>query len=116
MSAGKLLPPYDIGVNKRVIAVMSVAGPTSYTTGGFSVIFDDISDLSNFAVRVTTNPSQLLEEDNTVYSVSYTVDGNSVNIVIKTLDVTAAAPVSWTEISAGTDLSSVTFVIEVFEL
>jgi len=115
MPAGKLLPPFAKGPDKRIIACIETVGPASYPSGGFSVLFEDVTDLSDFTVKVITNPTQLLEADNTVYSVSWSTSGNTVNIIVKTLDVTATAPVSWTEIAAGTDLSSVTFIIEVYE-
>ncbi len=115
MTAGRLLPPFERGPEKRLVACIETVGPTSYPTGGFSVLFEDVTDLSEFAVKVITNPTQLLEQDNTVYSVSWSVSGNTVNIKVNTLDVTGTAPVSWTELAAGTDLSNVTFIVEVWE-
>lgn len=115
MSAGRLLPPFIRGPEKRLVACIETAGPTSYPLGGFSVLFEDVTDLSDFTVKVITNPTQLLEADDTCYSVSWSVSDNTVNIVVKSINVTAASPVSWSEIAAGTDLSGVTFIVEVWE-
>ena len=108
MSAGKLLAPYLMGKTAETVVVKQVSGPSSYPSGGFTVTIPELTNIKE--VAVIPNPSQILEADDTVYSISWTVSGNSVTIVIKTLNVTASSPVSWTELGA-VDLSGVTFTI-----
>jgi len=115
MPAGKLVSPFTQGVFEKLVAYITVKGPASYPSGGFEVEVSEVRTLDNFDVVVISNPTQLLEQDNLVYSVSWTKSGNKVKIVVKTLNVTAASPVSWTEISPGTDLSAVDFTVLVFQ-
>jgi len=108
MSVGKLLAPYLVDKTAETVVIKEVSGPSTYPTGGFTVTIPELTNIKEAAV--IPNPSQLLEADDTVYSISWTVSGNSVTIVVKTLNVTATSPVSWTELSA-VDLSSVTFTV-----
>jgi len=115
MPAGKLAPPFEkLGPFERLIAYVTVKGPASYPSGGFEIEIPEVSTLDNYDVVVVTNPSQLLEENDTVYSVSYTKSGKKVKIVIKCLNVTAASPTSWTE-ATGKDFSNVDFTVIVLQ-
>ena len=84
-----------------------VAGPASYTTGGFNVVIDELSKIHVLAVSVRTN----LKVSNYVHVVDYSYTGNVVTFTVYRIDVTAAAPSAWAEVPAGTDLSGLVLEI-----
>jgi len=113
MAVGRLLPEVAGEKPGRLFGMYEVAGPSSYPSGGFEVVVEDVKSLENFIVKVTPNPTQLREDDNYVYSISWSVTGNKVKIVIKRADVTAS-PASYSE-PTGVDFSGVKFIIEFVE-
>ena len=91
---------------KKVVQV-TVRGPSSYSTGGFRVVIGELEKIHALVVSVRTN----LKVDNYVHAVDYSYTGNTVTFTVYRIDVTAAAPSAWSEVPAGTDLSSL--VLEV---
>jgi hypothetical protein len=79
----------------------SVAGPTSYATGGFTVTIEDLSRIEDAVV--IAGGGYLAE----VASIS----GNTVTIVVRYFDYAATAAGTAIEVPSGTDLSGVTFRI-----
>lgn len=80
-----------------------VAGPSSYTTGGFTVSLTDFKTV-NKAVVVGENL-----DGNMV--IQYSVSGNTLKIKVFTLSYSTASGITATEVSAGTDLSAYYFNI-----
>ena len=109
MTAGRMLQIFRRRGAGEIVVTKEVSGPSSYPSGGFTVTVGEVEKIKEAVV--IPNPSQILEADDTAYSVSWSVSDNKVTIVIKTLNVTGTSPVSWTELSGGTDLSGVKFTI-----
>ena len=84
-----------------------VSGPTSYSTGGFTVTVGELVKILSLSVSVRSN----LKVDNLVHVVDYVVSGNAITFRVYRIDVTAAAPSAWSEVPAGTDISAL--VLEV---
>ncbi len=84
------------------VYVGTTTGPTSYTTGGFSVT---LPIRPTYALVALTN-------DNTAYKISYSVSGNTITITVYQLSAdTTTGAISAAEVAAGTDLSALTFMI-----
>lgn len=79
----------------------TATGPSSYTTGGFTVTVSDLTEVHD--AIVVAGGGYLAE----VASIS----GNSVTIKVYEFNYPATAAGTATEVSAGTDLSGVTFRI-----
>lgn len=86
-----------------MIKTYRMAGPASYTTGGFEVTLSDFKKVDR-AVVVGENL-----DGNQV--ITYAVSGNKVTIKVYTLSYSTASGITATEVSAGTDLSSKFFNI-----
>jgi len=86
---------------KKVVRLV-VSGPTSYATGGFSVVIPELADIHALHVSVRRN----LRVSNLVHLVDYSYSGNTVTFVVYRIDVTATAPATWSEVPSGTDLSA----------
>lgn len=95
---------------KKVVQAI-VTGPSSYTTGGFTVTIGDVSKIHAVTgLNVRSN----LKINNYVHVVDYDVPPGGTNtIILKVyrIDVTAGAPSAWSEVPAGTDLSALTLEI-----
>jgi len=90
----------------------SVAGPTSYPTGGFTVTIGELDRIQH--CRVVARTEELLKATDINYSVEYSWSGNVITIAVYVQTVTnAAGAATWGEIAAGTNLSGVTFEIRV---
>lgn len=86
------------GLGKRKIYVGSTTGPASYTTGGFTVTIDDLNNIEGAVV--TTSGGY-------VASIAG-ISGNTITIAVYQ---EAGAAGALAEVTAGTDLSGVTFYI-----
>ena len=93
----------------RKIAQTIVSGPSSYTSGGFTVRFGELNRIDVAIIRPRTN----LKVSNYVHVVDYTVSGNTITITVYRIDVTAATPSAWSEVPAGTDISALVLEITV---
>ena len=93
-----------LGKGKYKLYSAEISGPTSYTTGGFTVTASGISKIHNAAVVLKNNPGNKL--------IRFSISGNSITIQIFTIaaDTTTGA-ISATEDAAGTDESSLLFEI-----
>jgi len=90
----------------------SVAGPTSYPAGGFTVTIGELDRIQY--CRVVARTEELLKATDINYSVEYSWSGNVVTIAVYVQTVTnAAGAATWGEIAAGTNLSGITFEIRV---
>jgi len=67
-----------------------VSGPTS---GEWTETLGELNEIEAVSLSVRT----YRKADNIVEKVEYTTSGNTVTITVYTLDVTASAPISWTE-------------------
>ena len=85
----------------KKIVVASSAGPSSYATGGFDVVIDELTSV-DFAI-VVCNGGYIAE----VASIT----GNTVKVLVRYFDYDAAAGGTAIEVASGTDLSGVTFTI-----
>jgi hypothetical protein len=91
---------------KKVVQKV-VTGPSSYSTGGFNVVVDELNKIHALVVSVRTN----LKVSNYVHVVDYSYADNVVTFTVYRIDVTATAPSAWVEVPAGTDISGL--VIEI---
>jgi len=82
--------------------ICTVSGPTSYTTGGFSVTIARLRSIT-WAKAICGGG----------YKAEVTWTGNTLTIVARYFDYPAAAAGVAIEVPAGTDLSGVTFILEV---
>jgi hypothetical protein len=92
-----------------MLAIKSVAGPSSYVTGGFTVAFGEFEKVTK-AVAFCDR-SQILEADDTVYGLRVSVSGNIVTIIVRTASTVGAGPNAWSQLAATTDLSARTFTV-----
>mgnify|MGYP001626502477 CR=1 FL=1 len=93
--------------NGMKIVSMVVTGPTSYTTGGWSVSVPELSKIFALNVSIRTN----LKVANYVHVVDYAYSGNTITFTVYRIDVTATAPAAWSEVPAGTDISALTLEV-----
>jgi len=103
-----------IGLGGYKVVVTQSAGPSSYSTGGFSVTISELSTV-DYAVAQAMNPGTAgylavvkSVSDNTVtvqvYEVNQAVDEGG----------TATYTVTIKEVGAGTDLSGINFTVIAF--
>ena len=86
-----------------------VSGPTSYSTGGFTVTTPLKRILHNEVPieAIVITPSLASNFVRVIEVVPpTTASPNTFNIKVHQIDVTATAPATWSEVAAGTDLSS----------
>ena len=86
----------------RLIAVVTSSGPSSYSSGGFSVTLSELRKVES-VIAVYSNAGYLCEG-----SVG---TGNSVTVKVYYFDYDATADGAAVEVAAGTDLSGVTFTV-----
>ena len=98
MVIGGLVLPYG---SRRKLVITSVAGPASYSTGGFTVSIDELKEVEE--AIVVAGGGYLAE----VASKS----GNSITVKVYHFNYPATAAGPAVEVDAGTDLSGVTFII-----
>ncbi|MEM2698996.1 MAG: hypothetical protein QXF17_06745 [Ignisphaera sp.] len=85
-----------------------VSGPTSYTTGGFTVttplskIFADTLEVSIHTPLLVNNFVHAIE----VIPPATTDPQHTFKVKVYRIDVTAAAPATWVEVPATTDISA----------
>jgi len=91
----------------RNIQVKTVAGPSSYAAGGFTVIMDKLRKITAAFVLVSPN----LEANNLVMVPRVTWSGNTITIIIRQIDVTGTSPVAWAEAASGTNFSGYNFIV-----
>jgi len=85
------------GYRKPVIR-KKVSGPSSYSTGGFTVTIGELESVAGAVITV---------ESSTFYHPQIaSISGNTIKVIVYAWDGAAVS-----EISAGTDLSGVTFHI-----
>jgi len=89
------------------IVMKTTSGPSSYSSGGFTVTIGELEKISKAIVVPNTN----IEANDKVRQIRWTISGNTVTIVVREIDVTGSSPVSWSEVADGTDLSDITFTI-----
>jgi len=82
-------------------------GPTSYSSGGFTVRITELNRIDAVSVSIRTN----LKVDDLVHVVDYSVSDNTITFTVYYINVTASSPVSWSEVSDGTDISALTLEI-----
>jgi len=78
----------------------TVTGPTSYSTGGFTVTITDLMKIDGAVVIAGGG-----------YKAEVKWTANKLTIVVRYFDYPAAAAGAAIEVPAGTDLSGVTFII-----
>jgi hypothetical protein len=86
----------------KKIAVVSTAGPSSYTTGGFSVRVPDLNRISAVIWAFITGGYKIG---------GLTVSGNTVTVVAHQYNYPATSAGPSTEVSSGTDLSGATVTL-----
>lgn len=89
------------GIGRLKLVATDVKGPSSYTTGGFTVTIEGLSKI--YEAVVNAGNGYLAE----VASIS----GNTITIKVYEFNYPATAAGPATEVGAGTDLSGVTFRI-----
>ena len=95
-----------LGRGEYKVYAGSVAGPASYPTGGFTITVNGLSKINTAIVTFKgARPNDL------VYQIDVSWSGNVITVKVMSLNVTAASPVAWGEVAAGTDLSGLTFDI-----
>jgi len=83
----------------KKIAMVSVAGPSSYATGGFTVRVSDVNRIDAVIWAFITGGYKIG---------GYTVSGNAVTVAVHNYNYPATAAGPSTEVAAGTDLSGQT--------
>ena len=83
----------------KKIAMVSVAGPSSYAAGGFSVRVSDVNRIDAVIWAFITGGYKIG---------GYTVSGNAVTVVVHYYNYPATAAGPSTEVAAATDLSGTT--------
>jgi len=86
----------------RKIVKKEVSGPTSYSSGGFTVRIDELVRIDEADVRVKTN----IKLTDNVHIIDYDYSGNEVTVKVYRINVTAASPSAWEEVPDGTDISA----------
>jgi hypothetical protein len=104
------MPIVGLTADGLKIAKVRVSGPTSYPAGGFTVVVPELQRILHALVSIVTP----LRVANFVHNIDFTVSGNTVTIRVFRIDVTVAAPASWAEVPAGTDISEL--VLEIFAI
>ena len=93
----------SVTADGKKIVTLTTTGPTNYTTGGFQVTVPELQRILALNVNIKVNQ----KDDNTVYALDYDYSGNTITFKAYKIDVTATAPSSWSEVSAGTNLSGI---------
>jgi len=83
--------------------IKTVAGPTSYTSGGFDVEVGELEKVVQAGVSPWTGGYK---------SEVASITGNKVKVLVRYYDYDAAADGAAIEVTAGTDLSGVKFVVD----
>jgi len=91
---------------KKIVQAIA-AGPTSYTTGGFTVRLGELNAIHAVKVSIMTN----LKVDDYVHAVDYTYSGNTITIIVYRINVTGTSPVAWAQVPSGTNISSLVLEI-----
>jgi len=86
----------------RLIAVVTSAGPASYSAGGFSVTLSELRKVES-VIAVFSNAGYLCEGSPGT--------ANDVTVKVYYFDYDATADGAAIEVAGGTDLSGVTFTI-----
>ena len=97
MTLSSLGRPY--GAKYRVY-FGSTTGPSSYSSGGFTVTIDNVSKIDNVVVMASGG-----------YLAEASASGNTITIKVYYFNYPATAAGVAEEVAAGTDLSGVTFRI-----
>jgi len=91
---------------KKIVQVIA-SGPTSYTTGGFTVTLGELRSIHSVSVSVRANA----RANDLVRQVDYSVSGNTLTVRVYQINTTTASPTTWAEVPAGTNLSSLVLEI-----
>jgi hypothetical protein len=86
----------------KKIAMVSVAGPSSYATGGFTVRVSDVNRIDAVIWAFITGGYKIG---------GLTISGNAVTVVVHNYNYPATAAGPSTEVAAGTDLSGQTVTL-----
>lgn len=86
----------------RLLVQTSEAGPTSYSTGGFSITLGDLKNVES-VIAVLNNRGYLCEVSG--------ISKNAVTVKVYQFDYAATAAGPAVEVPAGTNLSGVTFTV-----
>lgn len=96
--------PRGIGLGGKYIAQASVAGPASYSSGGFTV--DTLLGTIDRAV-VTPSDNRLAAADDAVRSIAYSISGGVITIVLETQQLSATN--TWGEVPDAQNISTIDF-------
>jgi hypothetical protein len=96
------MPVIGLTADGKKIAVVSVAGPSSYTTGGFTVRVSDVNRINAVIWAFITGGYKIG---------GLTISGNAVTVVVHNYNYPATAAGPATEVTAGTDLSGQTVTL-----
>jgi len=89
------------------VKVYRTSGPSSYSTGGFTFDATDFKKVNRALVGIENDSAGN-------YHVEWSVSGNTITIKVSTISAdTSTGAISATEVSDGTDLSSLYFDIVV---
>lgn len=91
---------------KKIVQAV-VTGPTSYSTGGFTVTLGELNKIVAVNVSIRSN----LRVTDYVHAIDYSFTGNSITFVAYRINVTTASPSAWAEVPAGTNISALTLEI-----
>jgi len=83
------------------VVVASTTGPASYTSGGFTYTVDELKEVYGAIVQASGGYKAEVAS----------ISGNTITIMVYQYDYAAAAAGPAIEVTAGTDLSGVTFTI-----
>jgi len=75
----------------KVVALLNETGPSS----GEWTIDTGLSKIVGISLSVRDSP----DTDNIIYKVKYSVSGGVITVIVKSLDVTGSAPISWSDVT-----------------
>lgn len=89
------------------IKTYRIAGPGSYTTGGFTFTATDFKKINKASITIENDTAGY-------YHITWTIEGNTITIVVSTISAnTTTGAISASEVDVGTNLSGLYFEIVV---
>jgi hypothetical protein len=95
-------------MEKTMISIRSTLGPNPYVPGGFAVTFGEFHTVRRAVV--VCDQSQILEANDTAYSIHVTIATNVVTILVFSAATAGGGPNAWAQIG-GLNLSPRTFTV-----
>ncbi len=96
----------NIGLGTEYLAEVSVAGPASYVTGGFTL---DTLLTAITRVTVSCRDGRIATPADTIRAYRYTIAAGVLTIIVDAVSTVGAGPNSFAELAAAQDISTITW-------